>query len=41
LRQLNEQYFPEARGIIEEKIKAVLLENLPPPMLTPPNGIAP
>ena len=30
LRQLNEEYFPEAQGIVEAKIKAVVLENMPP-----------
>jgi hypothetical protein len=30
LRQLNEEYFPEAQGVVEAKIKAVLLENMPP-----------
>lgn len=34
LRQLNEEYFPEAPGIVETKVKAALLENLPPS--TPP-----
>jgi hypothetical protein len=34
LRQLNEEYFPEAQGIVETKVKAALLENLPP--ATPP-----
>jgi hypothetical protein len=29
LRQLNEEYFPEARGIVEAKIKAVVLESMP------------
>jgi hypothetical protein len=37
LRQLNEEYFPEAPGIVETKIKATLLENMPPGMpITPP-----
>jgi hypothetical protein len=34
LRQLNEEYFPEAPGIVETNVKAALLENLPPS--TPP-----
>ena len=38
LRQLNEQYFREAPGIVEQKIKAVLLENIAPPLPTPPNS---
>jgi hypothetical protein len=29
LRQLNEEYFPETQGILETKIKAALLENMP------------
>lgn len=33
LRQLNEEYFPEAPGIVEAKIKAIILENISP--LTP------
>jgi hypothetical protein len=34
LGQLNEEYFPEAPGMVETRIKAALLENLPPG--TPP-----
>jgi hypothetical protein len=30
LRQLNEEYFPEAQGIVETKVKAALLEHIPP-----------
>ena len=41
LRQLNDQYFPEARGIVEAKVKAVVLENLPATVPTPPAGSAP
>jgi hypothetical protein len=36
LRQLNEEYFPEAQGIVEAKIKAALLENFSPALATPP-----
>jgi hypothetical protein len=37
LRQLNEEYFPEDPGIVEAKIKAVLLENILPDIpATPP-----
>ena len=36
LKQLNEEYFPEASGIVETKVKAALLENLPPS--TPPTA---
>jgi hypothetical protein len=35
LTQLNEQYFPGAPGIVETKVKAAVLENLPPPAPTP------
>jgi hypothetical protein len=35
LTQLNEQYFPGTPGIVEAKIKAAVLENLPPPMPMP------
>ena len=35
LTQLNEQYFPGVPGIVEAKIKAAVLENLPPPMPVP------
>jgi hypothetical protein len=34
LTQLNEEYFPEAPGIVEARIKAAVLENLPPPLPT-------
>jgi hypothetical protein len=37
LKQLNEEYFPEAQGIVETNIKAALLENLSQAMpATPP-----
>lgn len=36
LKQLNEEFFPETPGLVEEKIKATVLENLPPPMPTHP-----
>lgn len=35
LTQLNEQYFPAVPGIVEAKIKAAVLENLPSPMPVP------
>jgi hypothetical protein len=39
LRQLNEEYFPEAQGIVEAKIKAAVLENMPPGTpATPPTA---
>jgi hypothetical protein len=41
LRQLNEEFFPEAQGFVETKIKAVVLENIPPPMPTDPAVPAP
>lgn len=31
LKQLNEEYFPEAHGVVLEKIKAAVLAALPPP----------
>jgi hypothetical protein len=34
LTQLNEEYFPEAPGMVEAHIKAAVLENLPPPLPT-------
>ncbi|HEX5808088.1 MAG TPA: hypothetical protein VFY25_05440 [Anaerolineales bacterium] len=34
LTQLNEEYFPGAPGVVETKIKAAVLENLPPPLPT-------
>ncbi|HEX6035891.1 MAG TPA: hypothetical protein VFY83_15745 [Anaerolineales bacterium] len=34
LRQLNAEYFPEAPGMVETKIKATLLENMPPGIAT-------
>jgi len=36
LRQLNEEYFPEAPGIVEAKIKTVVLENISPPEIPAP-----
>src|SRR5512139_1088100 len=33
LKQLNEEYYPEANGIVLEKVKAAILANQPP--LTP------
>jgi hypothetical protein len=38
LRQLNEEYFPEALGIVETKIKAAILENMPSGTPTPPTS---
>lgn len=38
LKELNEKYFPEQQGIVEEKIKAAVSENLPP---KPPTAPAP
>jgi hypothetical protein len=35
LTQLNEEYFPGVPGMVEAKIKAAVLENLPHPMPTP------
>ena len=34
LTQLNEEYFPGESGIVEAKIKAAVLENLPLPLPT-------
>ena len=41
LKQLNEEYFPEQQGIVEEKIKAAVLENLPPPVPALPTAPSP
>ena len=41
LKQLNDEYFPEQPGIVEEKIKAAVSENLPPQPPTPPTASAP
>ena len=41
LRQLNEEYFPGAPGVVEAKIKAAVLENLPQPISTPSPAPAP
>ena len=36
LKQLNEEYYPQASGIVMEKVKAAVLAALPePPPLTP------
>ena len=35
LTQLNEQYIPGTPGIVEAKIKAAVLRNLPPPVPVP------
>jgi len=39
LTQLNSEFFPEAPGIVEKKIKAAVLENFPRNL--PPNPPAP
>lgn len=36
LKQLNDEYYPEAEGVVLEKIKAAILENQPPPTPTLP-----
>ncbi len=36
LRQLNEEYYPEAEGIVLEKVKAAVLANQPRPTPTAP-----
>jgi len=36
LRQLNEEYYPQAEGIILEKIKATILANQPQQITTTP-----
>ena len=41
LKQLNEEYFPEQPGFVEEKVKATVAENLPPPIPTPPTAPSP
>ncbi|RPJ25420.1 MAG: hypothetical protein EHM33_14620 [Chloroflexi bacterium] len=37
LRQLNEEYYPQAKGIVLEKVKATILANPPQPMPTVPD----
>jgi hypothetical protein len=37
LKQLNEEYYPEAEGIVLEKIKAAILANQPQQIHTDPN----
>lgn len=39
LRQLNEEYFPEAQGIVETSIKAALLENISQAVPTTPPAV--
>jgi hypothetical protein len=41
LKQLNEQYFPGTPGSVKTRIKAAVLENLPPTMPTPPSQPGP
>jgi len=41
LKQLNEEYFPEAPGIVETRVKAAVLENSQLPAPTPPTLPAP
>ncbi|HEX2995409.1 MAG TPA: hypothetical protein VHP14_11320 [Anaerolineales bacterium] len=36
LKQLNDEYYPEAEGVVLEKIKAAILENQPPSTPTLP-----
>lgn len=36
LKQLNEEYYAEAEGIVLEKVKAAVLSNQPPPIPTVP-----
>jgi len=37
LKQLNEEYYPEANGFVETTVKAAVLANLPPPIPTAPS----
>src|SRR5215212_1250352 len=41
LKQLNEEYFPEQQGIVEEKVKTAVAEILPPPIPVPPTAPSP
>ena len=41
LKQLNDEYFPEQPGFVEEKVKAAVAENLPAPIPTPPTAPSP
>jgi len=41
LKRLNEEYFPEQQGIVEEKVKAAVTENLPPAISIPPTAPSP
>jgi len=41
LKELNEKYFPDQQGIVEQRVKAALSENLPPPLPTPSTAPAP
>ena len=36
LKQLNDEYFPQAPGIVLEKVKAAVLAHQPPPTAVPP-----
>jgi len=36
LKQLNDEYYPEAEGIVLAKVKAAVLANQPPPLPTVP-----
>jgi len=35
LRQLNDEFYPDAKGFVETQVKAVVLENLSPPPTVP------
>src|SRR5215207_10837815 len=37
LKQLNEEYYPEAEGLVLEKVKAAALASQPQPIQIPPN----
>jgi hypothetical protein len=37
LKQLNDEYYPQAEGIVLEKVKAAILANQPPPLPTVPD----
>jgi hypothetical protein len=36
LKQLNDEYYPQAEGIVLEKVKTAILANQPPPSPTLP-----
>ena len=41
LKQLNDKYYPQAAGIVLEKVKAAILANQPPPAPVAPDTAVP